>query len=141
MDKARAEQFCRSYERAMVADDAVALAGHYGFPHTSFTLGWVNTFADRDQANAQVAGQIDRLRKCGAGTDIRLTELTVQPVSEGSALCHFTWEVDPADGTPGWSWVNVYGLRQTADAQYFEFNISDNEIGELIARYPAFMEG
>lgn len=140
MNLVRAEEFCRSYERAVAAVDHVAIAGHYGFPHTAFVLGQVVTFADRDVANAAVESQNTRLRTCGAGNDIRLAALSVQTVSDGSALCNLTWEITPADGTPGWRWLNIYGLRQTDEHQYFEFNVSDNEIAELLRRYPSFLD-
>jgi hypothetical protein len=139
MDQDRAEEFCRSYGRAVAADDPAGIAGHYGFPHVSFTLGAVHTFADREQADGGVTAQCERLRKCGAGNDIRLADLRVQPVSDSAALCHLTWEIHPADGKPGWQWLNIYGLRQLADTQYFEFNVSDNEFVELLRRYPDIM--
>jgi hypothetical protein len=136
MDLARAEQFCRDYGRAAAGDGQ--LAAHYGFPHVSFVLGQVVTFADRAQADAGVAGHSERLRACGAGTDIRLTGQRIEEVSAGAALCHLTWAITPADGTPGWQWRNVYGLRQTGEHQYFEFSVSDNEMAEILSRYPAF---
>lgn len=139
MDVARAEDFCRSYGQAMKDGDPTAIAGHYGFPYVSFTNGWISTFNYRAEADAQVSAHVGRFRRRGLGVDIRLSGFRVEPVSDGAALCHLTWEIVPADDTPGWSWDNVYGLRQTADGQHFEFNISDNEIGELLRRFPDFM--
>ena len=49
-----------------------------------------------------------------------------------------TWQVFPIDDTPGWSWTNVYGYRRRGDEEGFEFNISDNEIGEVLQRFPNF---
>ena len=34
--------------------DPIAIAGHYGFPFTAFTLGDVSTFTDREDANRRV---------------------------------------------------------------------------------------
>jgi hypothetical protein len=140
MDIARAEEFCRSYGKEMQADNAVAMAGHYGFPFSVFILGTVGTMADRAQADVRIAAHTNRFREHGLGVDIRLVDLRVEPVSSGSALCHLIWEIFPADSTPGWRWTNVYGLRQTPDSQHFEFTIADNEVGELLQRFPNFMD-
>lgn len=139
MDMDRANAFCRSYGEAMASGGAAALADHYGFPYVSFTGGYVSRFEDRAEALAMVQAHLDRFARSGLGVDIRLIDHRVEPVSGGSALCHVRWEIHPENGAPGWAWSNVYGLRQTADAQHFEFNISDNEFGELLARYPDFM--
>jgi hypothetical protein len=141
MDIARAEAFCSSYGKAMESGDPAALAGHYGFPYVSFTLGYVSRFESRAEADAAVGSHVARFDRRGLGTDIRLEGARVEPVADGSALCHLRWAIYPQDDTPGWSWDNVYGLRQSADVQHFEFNISDNEIGELLARFPDFMSG
>lgn len=139
MDIERANGFCRSYGEAMASRRAEAIAGHYGFPYVSFTSGYISTFSDRDEANASVQAHLDRFERSGLGLDIRLAGFRVEAVSGGSALCHLKWEIHPENGHAGWAWDNVYGLRQSEDAQHFEFNISDNEIGELLARYPDFM--
>ena len=141
MDQERAEAFCRSYGAAMAGGHAAALVDHYGFPYVSFTLGHVGSFADRAEADAAVAAHLARFARSGLGADIRLNDYRVEPVAAGSALCHLVWEIHPADATPGWAWHNVYGLRQTEAGQHFEFNISDEEIGMLLARYPDFMGG
>ncbi|SNS93531.1 hypothetical protein SAMN06295912_1255 [Sphingomonas laterariae] len=139
MDIERAGQFCRSYGEAMVNGRAQALADHYGFPYVSFTGGHISRFDDRDEADAMVQAHLDRFERSGIGIDIRLANYRVEPVSGGAALCHLDWEIHPKNGAAGWSWSNVYGLRQTPDSQHFEFNVSDNEFGELLARYPDFM--
>lgn len=139
MDLERAAAFCRSYGEAMATGGAGRLVDHYGFPYVSFTLGHVSRMEDRADADAAVQAHLDRFERSGLGVDIRMAEHRVEPVSGGSALCHIRWEIHPQNGAPGWSWDNVYGLRQTPDAQYFEFNVSDNEFGELLGRYPDFM--
>ncbi len=139
MDLERANQFCRSYGDAMASRRGEAIAGHYGFPYISFTSGYISSFSDAAEANAMVQAHLDRFERSGLGLDIRLADFHVVPVSSGSALCHLTWEIHPENGDEGWAWLNIYGLRQSADAQHFEFNISDNEIGELLSRYPDFM--
>lgn len=132
------EGFCRSYGQAMLDKDGSAIAGHYLFPYVSFTLGHVHTFDDRATADAACTDQVARFDRAGVGTDIRLTNFRVEQVSADAALCHVTWEVFPVNGTPGWSWTNVYGYRRRGDEEGFEFNISDQEIGKLLERFPNF---
>lgn len=139
MDMERANEFCRSYGAAMASRQGKAIAGHYGFPYVSFTSGYVSSFKDQAEADDSVQAHLDRFERSGLGLDIRLADFRVEPVSDGSALCHLQWEIHPENGAAGWAWGNVYGLRQTPDGQHFEFNVSDNEIGELLARYPDFM--
>lgn len=137
MNRQRAEEFCRSYGAASENGDPVAIAGHYGLPFTAFTLGDVSTFTDREEANRSVTWQLDRFSRTGVGSDIRLDGSEIMIVSEHLALCHLTWTVRPSNGTPPWSWTNVYALRETADASlYFEAAFADNEIAELLKRFP-----
>jgi hypothetical protein len=139
MDLQRAEEFCRSYAAASLDGDATAVAGHYGFPFTAFTLGNVSTFTDREDANRNVAGHLEKLVRTGVGTEIRLDRSDIVPVSDQSALCHLTWSITPASGVEPWSWTNVYALREVADgSMYFEASIADNEILEIMKRYPDF---
>lgn len=134
-----AEAFCRSYGQAMLDKDGRAIAGHYLFPYISFTLGQVHSFEDRAAADTACIDQVTRFDRAGVGTDIRLTDFKVVEVSDASALCHLTWEVFPVNGMPGWSWTNVYGYRRRSDDEEgFEFNVSDNEISELLKRFPNF---
>lgn len=132
------EAWCRSYGEAMAARDGRALAAHYVYPYYSFTLGQVHCFEDRATADAACADQVERFEKAGVGSDIRITDCKLAEVSADSALCHITWQVFPADGTPGWQWTNVYAYRRRGEEEGFEFNISDNEIGELLRRFPDF---
>lgn len=133
-----AEALCHSYGQAMLDRDGRAIAGHYLFPYLSFTLGQVHSFEDRTTADAACSEQVARFERAGVGSDIRLADFKVVPVSAESTLCHVTWSVFPVDDTPGWSWTNVYGYRRRGDEEGFEFNISDNEIGELLQRFPNF---
>ncbi|WP_232476024.1 hypothetical protein [Flavisphingomonas formosensis] len=134
------EAICKSYGQAMLDKDGRAIAGHYLFPYISFTNGGVHTFDDRATADEACTGQVARFERTGVGSDIRLKDFKVVPVSADSALCHLTWEVFPENGTPGWTWLNIYGYRRRGDEEGFEFNISDNEIGELLKRFPNFFE-
>ncbi len=137
MDRERAEGFCRSYGVASQEGDPTAVAGHYGFPFTAFTLGDVSTFADRAEAVLRVTWQLDLFDRLGVGNDIRLDGCDIVPVSEHLALCHLTWSIYPNDGTPSWSWTNVYALREAADAGlHFEATFADNEVSELLKRFP-----
>jgi len=134
------EAFCRSYGQAMLDKDGRAIAGHYLFPYISFTNGMVHSFDDRATADEACAGQVARFERAGVGSDIRLKDFKVVPVSDDAALCHLTWEVFPQNGMAGWSWLNIYGYRRRGDQEGFEFNVSDNEIGELLKRFPNFFE-
>ena len=134
------EAFCESYGQAMLDKDGRAIAGHYLFPYVSFTNGGVHTFDDRATADEACIGQVARFERAGVGSDIRLKDFKVVPVSAESALCHLTWEVFPENGTPGWTWLNIYGYRRKGDTEGFEFNVSDNEIGELLKRFPNFFQ-
>lgn len=134
------QEFCRSYGKAMEDKDGQALARHYFFPYISFTLGQVHSFDDRATADKACTLQIAGFERAGVGTDIRIKDVKIVPVSEDSALCHLTWEIVPVDGTPGWSWLNIYGYRRRGEEEGFEFNISDNEITELLQRFPDFFE-
>ena len=138
MDRQRAEEFCRSYGAASLKGDPIAVAGHYGFPFTAFTLGDVSTFADREEANRNVAWQLDKFTRSGIGT-ARLDAYEIVSLSDHSALWHLTWSVQPSNGMEPWTWTNVYALRQGADdSLYFEATFADNEIGELLERIPDF---
>jgi hypothetical protein len=139
MERRRAEEFCHSYGAASIQGDAIGIAGHYGFPFTAFTLGDVSTFDDREEANRRVTSHLERFAAVGLGTAIGLQASEIVPVSERLALCHLTWEIRPADGTPPWTWTNVYALREAADAGlYFEASFADNEITGLLERFPEF---
>ena len=137
-DLVKARAFLDSYDDASRSGDPAGLARHYAEPYTSFTLGHVEAFASREQAVERVTPWLARFLAFGLD-DIRLVDGSVTPVSDSFGLCNATWEIRPKDGTPPWRWLNVYGLRQDEHGQRFEFAISDNEITNLLQRYPAFM--
>lgn len=138
MDVARAEAFCRSYGQAAAAEDGHAIARHLVFPYVSFTGGHVATMPDQADADRLCSAQIERWRRIGPGYDLRLVDVEVTPVSSTAALCRLTIETIGKDGSAGWRWDNVYGLRQQDEHQGFEFAIADNQVAELLARYPEF---
>jgi hypothetical protein len=132
------EALCQGYGQAMDSKDGKMLAGYYLFPYISFTSGHVHRFEDRAIADESCEGQVRRFERAGIGSDIRLVDYKVVPVSEGSALCHLTWAVFPKNGMESWTWLNIYGYRRRDEEEGFEFNISDNEIEELLKRVPNF---
>ena len=140
MDEGEARAFFKSYEAATRAGDGEALASHYAEPYTSFTLGHVGQFATRAVAIAIVTPWLARLREFGVN-DVHLVDLAITPVSDSFCLCHPTWEIRPADGTPPWRFVNVYGLRQDDRGQRLEFSIADNEAAGFMKRHPGLMPG
>lgn len=71
--------------------------------------------------------------------DIRFVGNELVPVSDTFCLCHINIEVRPKDGKPPFRFMNVYGLRQDANGQRFEFSVADNENAALVERYPDFM--
>jgi len=138
MDLNRAADFVNSYDAASRAGDPQGLVDHYAEPYTSFTFGQTSQFVTREAALAQVTPWLARFKAAGLD-DMWLAQLSIDTVSDTFALCHVTWEVRPRSGIPGWRWTNIYGLRQDAEGQRFEFNVSDNEIAGLLARFPDFM--
>ena len=139
LDLAKAQTFVDSYDRASQAGDPEALASHYAEPYTSFTLGHTGGFATRRAALAQMVPWMARFKEHGLD-DIRFVGTELTPVSDTFCLCRLNIEIRPRDGKPPFRFVNVYGLRQDAQGQRFEFAISDNEIAALTERYPDFMK-
>ncbi len=133
-----AREFFQSYEAATRNGDAEALIAHYALPYTSFTLGHIGVFADREQALAAVAPHLKRLHDAGLD-DVTLVDLAVTQVSPTFWLCHPTWEMRPRDGSAPLRFLNVYGLRVDERGPRFEFSIADNEATAIIARYPKAM--
>jgi ketosteroid isomerase-like protein len=140
LDLERARAFVDSYDHASRAGDPLALADHYAEPYTSFTLGRVGSFADRAAARAQMIPWMQRFKDFGLD-DIRLVNCDLAPVSDSFCLCHLTFEIHPKDGGAPLRFLNVYGLRQDAAGQRFEFAISDNEIACLLQHRVEFMSG
>jgi hypothetical protein len=141
MDIGKAAEFVKSYGAAGASGSAEAAADHYGWPYTSFTLGHTSQFADRVSALAQMKPWFARFKEFGID-DMRLARTSIHTVSDTFALCHVTWEIHPksADVAP-WQWTNIYGLRQDEHGQRFEFAVSDNEIANLLQRFPNFLQG
>lgn len=139
MDLNKVIEFVDSYAAAARHHDPHLYAAHYAEPYTSFTLGNVTQFATQDAALEQLVPWLQRFREHGL-EDIRFVRLSVETVSDTFALCHVTWEVRPTSNVAGWQWTNIYGLRQDAAGQRFEFAVSDNEIAELLKRFPNFLD-
>jgi hypothetical protein len=138
MDLNKVIEFVDSYAAAARHNDPHLYAAHYAEPYTSFTLGNVTQFATQDAALEQMVPWLERFKAHGL-SDIRLARLSIETVSDTFALCHVTWEVRPTSRVEGWQWTNVYGLRQDAAGQRFEFAVSDNEIANLLQRFPNFL--
>jgi hypothetical protein len=139
-DLAKAQAFVDSYGRASAANDPDALAAHYSEPYRSFTLGHIGGFETKEDALGRMVPWMARFKEYGLD-DISFVSTELVPVSDTFCLCHITIEVRPRDGKPPFRFTNVYGLRQDASGQRFEFAISDNEIAALVKRYPDFMQG
>ena len=135
MDDKDAADFFKSYLAATRASDPVRLAAHYAEPYTHFALGQVATFPTRADAIAAAAQHLKRMRDFGLD-DIRLVDLAVTRISSAFRLCQPTWEIRPRDGTPTFSFLNLYGLRQDERGHRFEFTVADNEAAILGERYP-----
>lgn len=141
MDLNKVIEFVDSYAAAARHNDPHLYAAHYAEPYTSFTLGNITQFATQDAALEQMVPWLARFKERGLD-DIRLAELSIDTVSDSFALCHVTWEVKPrSSAVAGWRWTNIYGLRQDAEGQRFEFAVSDNEIANLLQRFPDFLGG
>ncbi len=138
LDLAKAQAFVDSYGRASAANDPRALASHYSEPYRSFSLGHSGGFETRAKALARMVPWMKRFKEYGLD-DIRFVGTELTPVSDTFCLCHITIEVRPKDGKPPFRFMNVYGLRQDANGQRFEFSVSDNEMAALLAHYPDFM--
>ena len=139
-DKAKAQAFVDSYGRASAANDPQALANHYAEPFRAFTQGYSGGFETRAAALAQLVPWMARFKEYGLD-DIRFVGNELVPVSDTFCLCHINIEVRPKDGKPPFRFMNVYGLRQDANGQRFEFSVADNENAALVERYPDFMGG
>jgi len=140
LDLAKAQEFVDSYGRASAANDPQGLASHYAEPFRAFTLGYSGGFETRAAALAQLVPWMARFKEYGLD-DIRFVGNELVPVSDTFCLCHITIEVRPKDGKSPFRFMNVYGLRQDAKGQRFEFSVADNETSALVERYPDFMKG
>jgi ketosteroid isomerase-like protein len=139
MDLRKAVEFAYSYDAASRSDDAQRMADHYAEPYTSFTLGNVTQFANKADALKQMVPWMARFKEFGLD-EMHLVDLSITTVSPTFALCHLTWEIRPKSAVPAWRWTNIYGLRQDERGQRYEFAISDNEIANLLQRFPDFLQ-
>jgi len=132
-----------------VTSVADALASHYPLskPFSAFTFGQVTVFPDREYTAHTIRDYLQGFVDSGLGIDISMANRRIEVVSPGSALCWITWSIKPKDGTQGWTWENVYGYRRTVawegqiePQEYWEFVVSDQEIGALMERKPEIMK-
>lgn len=144
-----------------VGQIAQNLSSHYLPTFGSYTMGHYVTFPPAAEEKQELVKQhLQRFLVQGLGLDIRLKASRVDVLSEyplppgsyggehistmGSAVCFVTWEIFPPkeSGVEGWHWENVYCYRKMMDgSEGWEFAVSDNEISQLLARFPKFMEG
>ena len=146
-----AEAFANSYGEAMHSGRlptttpqacAEALVKHYLPGFTAFVCGIQARVGNSEEALARVTAYLEKFEKYGLGMDVRLKNVKVQVVSEGSALCWMTWEVHPKDGKQGWDWENVYAYRKMEDGREgWEFSVSDNETKMLAKNWPQILTG
>ena len=68
-------------------------------------------------------------------------------ISCNTAQVWLTWESVPREGASveAWSWTNIYGFRLPPGAGedvkgWWEYAVSDEEIGKLLERFPKFFE-
>ncbi|KAM0717294.1 hypothetical protein Q7P37_007146 [Cladosporium fusiforme] len=152
--KEAAEAFISSYADAMelslqphasLETCAHALASHYSSKTTAFTHGHVLSTppSTPDFWLTGIITHLKRFDKAGLGWRIRLKASRVHVLSDSAAACFVTWEIEPAQGE-GWCWENVYGWRRGGEGDgmvgWWEYIVSDNEVGELVKRVPGFWE-
>ncbi|KAK3356657.1 hypothetical protein B0T25DRAFT_537135 [Lasiosphaeria hispida] len=75
---------------------------------TSFTLGPIVAFKDDESIHAAIPSELNRFQSMGLGTDIRLENSRVEPISDLSAVCWLTWILKPKDEAP-WRFTVAYG--------------------------------
>lgn len=144
--------------RTPISSVATALARHYGPQMTSYTSGYIFTFPNQADAVTGITSHLQKFENAGLGYDIFLAAHRIEVVAEGpvgSALCWLRWRIRPRKNEgeggnegdvgriEGWEWENVYGFRRNDGEElggHWEFVVSDDEIGELMARVPNFME-
>jgi hypothetical protein len=119
---------------------ASAMSALYLPGFTSFTLGGITTFANESIAATGIGGILYLYNQSGLGTDIRLQESRIEPVSEQSAFCWLTWKIYPKNCLQPWTFVDVYGFRTAANRTgglEGGWELSDEYI-QLLARVPNF---
>src|SRR3954454_11835473 len=100
--KAAAESIIAAYASAMakgsdlstpLSEVASAMAKCYLPGWTSFTLGRIIPFKDEEATQTAIHHQLTRFQSMGLGTNIRLGNSEVEPISDSSAICWITWVV------------------------------------------------
>lgn len=148
-----AEAHAKSYAEAVrlgskdinAAQIAQELHKHYGASFTHFSLGNVGTIPGGSDGVKGIETHLERFEKSGLGLDLEMTKLRVEVVSSSSAVCWVTWRLKPKkEGVSPWEYTNLYGYRQpmgmAAGKGYWEWAVSDQEIGGLVQRVPNFFE-
>jgi hypothetical protein len=146
-----AEAHAKSYAEAArlgskdiaIPQIAKELHKHYGASFTAFSLGNVLTIPSGSDGAKGIETHLERFEKSGLGLDLEMTKLRVEVVSLTSAVCWVTWRLRPKkEGVAPWEWTNLYGYRQMGGMGkgYWEWAVSDQEIGGLVLRVPDFFE-
>jgi len=139
MDLRDIREFFKSYEKAVCDSDAEAMVSHYSEPFIAFSLGRVVTMPNRKQAALDSQPYLDLLKRTGLAKTI-VVDLSTTTVSDHFTLCHPVFQMAPEDGSPPWQFRNVYGMRHDDKGPRLEFAISDNEMENLLQRYPALFK-
>ncbi|KAF2224667.1 hypothetical protein BDZ85DRAFT_279898 [Elsinoe ampelina] len=155
-----AEAFSASYAAAVamtvspttsIEDIAAALASHWNPGAVVFMFGRITTFPIKDpkehpwyNTNLRL---LKRFEESELGYRVELVRQRVEVYSEGAAQCWLTWKCVPREGAKfegkGWEWENLYGWRRPMGDQgkgFWEYVISDHEVGEMMKRIPGFYE-
>lgn len=146
-----AEAHAKSYAEATrlgskdiaIQQIAKELQKHYGPSFTSFSLGHVTAIPAGADGAKGIEAYLQRFEKSGLGLDIEMAKLRVEVVSTSAAVCWATWRIVPKkEGVGPWEWTNLYGYRQPMGGGkgFWEWAVSDQEIGGLIQRVPDFFE-
>lgn len=164
--ESKAKAFAQSYADAMalgavkpalpLKQIAEALFSHYttaGF--VVFSMGQTSTMGDAPTEVPRMEAYLNMWCQNGLALDIRLDKLRIEVVSDygeqggGSACCFLTWKIypPPTSAVEGWSWENMYAYRMPPASAggdrsrgYWEFVVSDNEVAELLKRFPKWFE-
>ncbi|KAF8210626.1 hypothetical protein K438DRAFT_1570825 [Mycena galopus ATCC 62051] len=151
---AAATAFIESYARAMsFSSPTFPHSGNIPFIATALSAHYSNTtaYALGHPYIISVQNTIEHLEKLecsGLGYEVCMVVHRVEPVSLLNALCWVTWEIQLREGcgVEGWQWENVYGYQCTFQPSsvklegWWEVILCDNEILEIFAKVPNYME-
>ena len=138
---------------------AIALGQNYSYPlhelgshvssfflpnYTSFSLGSNTISANQSVVAENFVSLYTEWRATGGpGTNVTIKDWRIEAVSDQSALCWLTYEINPRPSCmKGWGWTNVYGFRLVDGGMEngldggWEFAIGDNEHEQYAKRYP-----